>query len=456
MKEVVPRTVLIQLTLVLLDICPEFDRQVISYDCPTPDLPKSMSSPYSSIVGSDSIQTTYYSSSYLSPSTDLQPLPPLQAPSPLIPFRYNSLPKLSGLCMFNFSSAESILRVTATDCWSSLAPYLANVICCPQYEASLVILLGQSSNHTGQLALNSTHASDCISDFEKILESQGANNNLHNICSVAQSNLTGGSCPVVDTNKVDSILSSSRILDTCYKINMPNECCTRICQNAISAAAEKLALRNYSMKSFELPDNSAIMRDCTSIVLRWIASKLDPSSANRLLRGLTSCNLNEACPLVFPDIDESLKECEDQLNNQTSCCDAMESYMSHLQEQSFITNLQALNCAGLLGLKLQSANISQNVYNQCHINLQDFSPQESGCLLPSLPSDVTFDESSGIGFICDLNDNLTASWPSGPFVSASSCNKSGLTSILPEIPTVTSAQIGKILAHIFNLVDKAS
>lgn len=53
----------------------------------------------------------------------------------------------------------------------------------------------------------------------------------------------------------------------------------------------------------------------------------------------------------------------------------MDSYLSQLQEQSFVTNLQALNCAASLGLKLQRANISSNIYKLCQINLKDFSLQ---------------------------------------------------------------------------------
>lgn len=48
---------------------------------------------------------------------------------------------------------------------------------------------------------------------------------------------------------------------------------------------------------------------------------------------------------------------------------------------------------------------------------------ESGCLLPSLPSDVTFDQTTGISFTCDLNDNIAAPWPSSS-ETPSSCNKS--------------------------------
>lgn len=50
--------------------------------------------------------------------------------------------------------------------------------------------------------------------------------------------------------------------------------------------------------------------------------------------------------------------------------------------------------------------------------------EESGCLLPSLPSDAVFDRTSGIGFICDLNDNIVAPWPSTSYALQSSCNRS--------------------------------
>lgn len=51
---------------------------------------------------------------------------------------------------------------------------------------------------------------------------------------------------------------------------------------------------------------------------------------------------------------------------------------------------------------------------------------ESGCLLPSMPSDVIFDQYSGISFLCDLNDNIPAPWPSTSQLPAQSCNKSKL------------------------------
>ena len=49
---------------------------------------------------------------------------------------------------------------------------------------------------------------------------------------------------------------------------------------------------------------------------------------------------------------------------------------------------------------------------------------EYGCLLPSLPSDATYDNTSGVSFICDLNDNIAAPWPSASSEHVSFCNKS--------------------------------
>jgi len=45
-----------------------------------------------------------------------------------------------------------------------------------------------------------------------------------------------------------------------------------------------------------------------------------------------------------------------------------------------------------------------------------------GCLLRSLPGDVIFDNSTGVSFTCDLNDNIPAPWPSSSsFTSLSLC-----------------------------------
>ncbi|CAN4104790.1 unnamed protein product [Withania somnifera] len=382
----------------------------------------------------------------ISPSIAPEAMLPLQAPSPLMPFIYTGVPNLSGLCAFNFSAADGILKTTATDCWSSLAPYFANVVCCPQFDASLVVLVGQASSQSQRLALNVTHARHCLSDVEQILESQGASDKLLHICSVDPSDLTESSCPVIDVNEIESSLGTSSLLDACEKIDPTIECCNQVCQNAISAAAEVLAFRHKSVTTSidgpVLSEKSTLISDCKSIVLRWMASKFDPSAANRIIRVLSSCDINKSCPLLFPDIKNVSKECGEVTTNPASCCNAMNSYMSHLQQQSFITNLQALNCATLLGKMLQEANITSNIFDLCHVNLKDFSLQvdekESGCLLPSLPTDLTYDQTSGIGFICDLNDNVAAPWSSAYTVAASTCNK---TAGLPEYPKATSSQL---------------
>ncbi|KAF2304969.1 hypothetical protein GH714_000781 [Hevea brasiliensis] len=348
----------------------------------------------------------------ISPNTAPQPFLPILAPSPLQPFTNSSIPKLSGLCTLNFTAAESLMSMTSIDCWAFFAPLLANVICCPQLEATLAILIGQSSKETNVLALNGTISKYCLSDIEQILVGQGAADNVKRICSIHASNLTEGSCPVKNMNEFESIVDSSKLLSACEKIDPVKECCDQ---------------------------HSTRVNDCKNIVLRWLASKLNPSHAKEVLRGLSNCNVNKVCPLVFPDMSHVAKDCGNVISNTTGCCNAMDSYVSHLQKQSLITNLQALDCATTLGMKLQKSNITRDVYSLCHISLKDFSLQESGCLLPSLPSDATLDKSSGISFICDLNDNIPAPWPSSSQLSASSCNK---TVKIPALPAAASGQSG--------------
>ena len=83
----------------------------------------------------------------------------------------------------------------------------------------------------------------------------------------------------------------------------------------------------------------------------------------------------QVCPLSFPDTSKVAKECRGTVKNLTVCCEEMDSYVSHLQKQSFITNLQALDCASFLSEKLQMMNVSTNVYSSCQISLKDFSLQ---------------------------------------------------------------------------------
>ncbi|PPD89006.1 hypothetical protein GOBAR_DD14053 [Gossypium barbadense] len=377
----------------------------------------------------------------ITPSAAPQPFLPLLAPSPLSPFTNSTIPKLSGLCMLNFTASQSLMTMTSTDCWAAFAPLLANVICCPQLHATLVILVGQLSKETGVLALNRTLAKPCLSDIEQVLEGQGASDDLKQVCLIHPSNLTEASCPVKDVDEFENTVNSSELLASCEKIDPVKECCDQVCQGAISDAATRIALKSSDPLSMDgthvLPEYSTRVNDCKTVVLRWLASKLNPYRAKEVLRGLTNCNVNKVCPLVFPNMRHVANSCGNGISSQTACCDAMDSYVSHLQKQTLITNLQALDCATALGLKLQTYNITKNVYSLCHISLKDFSLQVSGCLLPSLPSDATFDKFSGISFICDLNDNIPAPWPNPSLLPASSCNK---TVRIPALPAATNAQ----------------
>ncbi|KAB2007229.1 hypothetical protein ES319_D10G014100v1 [Gossypium barbadense] len=383
----------------------------------------------------------------ITPTASPQPFLPLLAPSPLSTFTNSTSPKLSGLCMLNFTAAQSLISITSIDCWAAFAPLLANVICCPQLHATLVILVGQLSKETGVLALNRTLAKPCLSDIEQVLAGQGAGDGLNQVCSIHSSNLTEASCPVKDVDEFENMVNSSELLASCEKIDPVKECCDQVCQGAISDAATRLALKASDPLSMDgphvLPQHTTRINDCKTVVLRWLASKLDPYHAKEVLRGLTNCNVNKVCPLVFPNMKHVANSCGNGISDQTACCDAMNSYVSHLQKQTLITNLQALDCATSLGLKLQKYNITKDVYSLCHISLKDFSlqvgSQESGCLLPSLPSDATLDKFSGISFICDLNDNIPAQWPSLSLLPASSCNK---TIRIPALPAATNAQSG--------------
>ncbi|XP_022724604.1 uncharacterized GPI-anchored protein At1g61900-like isoform X2 [Durio zibethinus] len=414
----------------------------------------------------------------VTPSAAPQPFLALLAPSPLSPFTNSTVPKLSGmfyivghigmskqwgfkclitfctwrfvgLCILNFTAAQSLISMTSIDCWAAFAPLLANVICCPQLHATLVILVGQSSKETGLLALNRTLAKPCLSDIEQVLAGQGAGDNLKQICSIHPSNLTEASCPVKDVDEFENTVDSSELLASCEKIDPMKECCDQVCQGAISEAATKLALKASDPLSMDgphvLPEHSTRVNDCITVVLRWLASKLDSYHAKEVLRGLTNCNVNKVCPLVFSNMRHVANSCGNGISNRTACCDAMDSYVSHLQKQTLVTNLQALDCATSLGLKLQKYNITKDVYSLCHISLKDFSLQGSGCLLPSLPSDATFDKFSGISFICDLNDNIPAPWPSLSLLPSSSCNK---TVRIPALPAATNAQSGLYIEYV--------
>ncbi|XBI55384.1 hypothetical protein VPH35_037219 [Triticum aestivum] len=181
------------------------------------------------------------------------------------------------------------MTTTAVDCFASFAPFLANVICCPQLQATLTILIGQSSKQTGSLALDPTLANYCLSDVQQLLMSQGASDNLHSICSVHLSNATEGSCPVSTVDAFESVVDSSKLLEACRKVDPVNECCSQTCQSAISDAARKISSKDAALTS---DTASPKVDSCRNVVLRWLSSRLEPSSATKMLRQISNCNVN--------------------------------------------------------------------------------------------------------------------------------------------------------------------
>lgn len=109
------------------------------------------------------------------------------------------------------------------------------------------------------------------------------------------------------------------------------------------------------------------------VMIRNDANPSGPLIPHFLLR--SSLSSATVCPLVLPDTKQVAKGCGDGISNKTACCNAMESYVSHLQKQSFITNLQALDCAETLAMKLKRSKVTEDVYSLCHISLKDFSLQ---------------------------------------------------------------------------------
>ncbi|KAG6485345.1 hypothetical protein ZIOFF_053882 [Zingiber officinale] len=215
-----------------------------------------------------------------SPNSAPQPFIPLLAPSPMAaPFFHNSTPKLSGFFGFMYNWLD-------IDCKYSFI-----------FEATLVILIGQASKDSSLLALDSVHANYCLSDIQQILGSQGVPSDLHDICSIRSSNLSEGSCPINDTIGFESVVDSSKLLAACSKVDAVNECCRQICQSAINEAAKNLVLKDGGlMTNMEINDTtveySSTVNSCKNIVLRWLSSRLDSSSAKQVLRGLSNCNVN--------------------------------------------------------------------------------------------------------------------------------------------------------------------
>ncbi|RXH68038.1 hypothetical protein DVH24_028185 [Malus domestica] len=218
--------------------------------------------------------------------------------------------------------------------------------CCPQFDATLATLIGYSGKSSGMLSLNANPKKHRLSDVEKILEGQGAKENIQKICSFGPENLTKASCPAQKLEK-------ERQLSNLYFVKYSKE---------------------YDLRTHLF----------YGIINHMLTYK--------------SSTYGSMCPLVFPNMTNVVKECANVISNETACCSAMDSY--------------ALNCVASLGEKLQKAN---------------------GVWLPSasLPLDATYDKTSEISFICDLNNNIAAPWPSLSFESPPSCKKTTSTTLAP-------------------------
>ena len=144
------------------------------------------------------------------------------------------------------------------------------------------------------------------------------------------------------------------------------EFCNPVCQPAISEAARRLALKVLGLFSPDDVRVSLVQRyivdDCVMVVLRWLASQLTLDKAKAVLRVLFSCNVNRVCPLIFPNPSEVAGNCANTVTNATKCCMTLDNYISGVQQQSLITNLQGLNCAASLGMMLQRRNITDNQF----------------------------------------------------------------------------------------------
>jgi hypothetical protein len=385
------------------------------------------------------------------PSEGPSQLFPFMAPSPLVvPVIGNpSPPMLTGHCPLNFSTVEETLIRTAGDCPAPLARYVGSVICCPQLETLMRITLGQHSLASGTLALNSTDANFCFSDTLSLLISLGANSSLAKLCSVQPANLTGGLCPVRTVHDFVQLVNTSHFLEACQSIDPLKECteepvCQPVLNNIGIQMAGSLVNGSGQVNQTLTPGQQQVVNDCQNVALSWLTSRLGPEKANSMLRNLISCKVNTECPLVFNEPIAVAKACDctDAPSNIT-CCTALNSYLSDLQQQMLITNLQALHCVTYLASVLQNMSVSADIYSLCQIELNAFSLQGAGaggqgCLLSSLPSDIESNVSS-IDFTCDLNDNIAAPWPQTAFDTLSRCSKPPVA--LPALPETNGASV---------------
>lgn len=392
----------------------------------------------------------YFGPPYNSPALSPSSFTPSSAPDSLIPLLpssplYPFLPSgpvaqpAAGLCSLDPSLLSQIIQKTAIDCMAPLAEYVGDVICCPQFGSMMRIVQGELSKSSGSLVLNNTAAMLCFSEAMSFLIDSGANDTIPDICSVKPENLTGGSCPITSVEELEQVVNMTELLSACTSIDPLKECCKPVCEPVINSAAVQLASR----VSISLEENvtlaahkqQQVADDCQGVVLAWLASQLGPEAANSAFRNFFSCEVNKVCPLVFKDPSSVVDSCSGSSGFNATCCRSLYSYISELQQQMLITNVQALDCVTLFGSMLMKRGVNTNVYSLCQVDLKDFSLQvhgEQGCLLRAIPSDVIYDKSSGISFTCDLNDNIAAPWPSSS--SQSSFPLCAASDSLPALP----------------------
>ncbi|KAL3506793.1 hypothetical protein ACH5RR_032175 [Cinchona calisaya] len=358
---------------------------------------------------------------------------------PFYPATYD--PVLTGRCPVNFSAISSITEKTASDCSQTLAALVGNVICCPQLGSLLHIFQGFYSKNSSTLVLQDAVADDCFKDIISILASKGANSSLPAICSAKSLNLTGGSCPVKDVITFVKIVNTSELLEACSTIDSLKECCRPICQPAIMKAAVQISGLQSAMsdnKDIAGAQSSAdTINDCKGVVYSWICRKMPLDAANAVFRMLSACKVNKVCPLNFTQPSEVIRACRNVAAPSPSCCSSLNTYIAGIQRQMLITNRQAIICSTVFGFMLQTAGVMTNVYELCDVDLKDFSlqayGQQAGCLLPSLPADVIYDNSTGFSFTCDLSDNIAAPWPLSSSVTSLSLCAPEMS--LPALPT---------------------
>ncbi|KAG0458560.1 hypothetical protein HPP92_023717 [Vanilla planifolia] len=370
------------------------------------------------------------------------PVEPLSPMYPSFPSTYK--PVLTGKCPFNFSSISNIMEKTASDCSAPLAALVGNVICCPQVHSLLHVFQGAYARHSDALAMHQTVANDCFSDILSILASRGANSSVPELCLVKSSNLTGGSCPIKDIKSFQRIVNTSKLIDECSTIDPLKECCRPACQSAIMQAAFAISQHsNNDLESSAIPVSTTsldVVNDCKEVVYAWISMKLPSEAADTSFRMLSSCKVNKVCPLNFEEPSAVITHCRDLSSPNPTCCASLSTYIATLQKQMLITNRQAINCATSFGSMLQKGGVMTNIYELCDVDLKDFSLQafgQQGCLLRSLPSDVMFDNTTGVSFTCDLSDNIAAPWPSSSSISSLSFCAPEMS--LPVLPVPQSS-----------------